>query len=271
MTQEARPAPRQDDSLSDPRRAETPLLYRPSPSEQRTARIMGAWFLGTFLFSIPAYFFFEPLLTDPDYTVDGGSAIRIGIGSLLEILLAVCGIATAVVIYPVVQRVNRSMALGYIAARIVESILILIGVISLLTVVALPQDLAVTAHGNDPYTEVPNALVVLHEQTRLLGPQFCAGLGNGILLGYLMWRCRLLPRPMVIFGLIGGPLAVAAGIGVLLGAWDKDAGLPVALTAPEAFWEFSLSVYLLVKGFRSSPILTGAPGMPAEERRAHQT
>ena len=82
---------------------------------------MGAWFLGTFLFSIPAYFFFEPLLNDPDYMAEGGSASRIGIGSLLEILLAVCGIATAVVIHPIVQRVNRSVALGYIAARTVES------------------------------------------------------------------------------------------------------------------------------------------------------
>lgn len=265
MTQEARPAPRQGDSRSVPPRAETPLLYHPSPSEERTARIMGAWFLGTFLFSIPAYFFFEPLLNDPNYMAEGGSATRIGIGSLLEILLAVCGIATAVVIYPIVQRVNRSVALGYIAARTVESILILIGVLSLMAIVALHQDLAVTGDRNDTYTELSNALVTLHEQTRLLGPQFCAGLGNGILLGYLMWRSRLLPRPMVMFGLIGGPLAVAAGIGVLLGAWDKDAGLPVALTAPEAIWEFSLSVYLLVKGFRSSPILTGAKVMPVAQ------
>ena len=232
---------------------------------------MGAWFLGTFLFSIPAYFFFEPLLTDPDYMTDGGSATRIGIGSLLEILLAVCGIATAVVIYPIVQRVNTSVALGYIAARTVESILILLGILSLMAVVALHQDLAVTGPSNDSHTQVSNALVALHEQTRLLGPQFCAGLGNGILLGYLMWRSRLLPRPMVWFGLIGGPLAVAAVIGVLLGAWDKDAGLPVALTAPEAIWEFSLSVYLLFKGFRPSPILTGTPVMLVEQRGAQQT
>ena len=93
-------------------------------------------------------------------------------------------------------------------------------------------------------------------------PQFCAGLGNGILLGYLMWRSRLLPRPMVMFGLVGGPLALLAGIGVLLGAWDTTSGLPVALTAPEAIWELSLSVWLLIKGFRPSPILTGTPVIP---------
>jgi hypothetical protein len=166
-----------------------------------------------------------------------------------------------VVIFPIVKRVNESIALGYIAARTVESILILVGVLSVMSVVALRQDLA-EAGNSGAMVDVASGLLAVHDQTRLLGPQFCAGLGNGILLGYLMWRSRLLPRPMVLFGLIGGPLALFAGIGVLLGAWDKDAGLPVAMTAPEAIWELSLSVWLLVKGFRPSPILTGPQVVP---------
>ena len=103
------------------------------------------------------------------------------------------------------------------------------------------------------------ALLALHAQTALLGPQFCAGIGNGILLGYLMWRSRLLPRPMVLVGLFGGPLAVLAGIGVLLGVWGIRDTVPVAMTAPEAIWELSLTIWLLVRGFRPSPILTGRP------------
>jgi Domain of unknown function (DUF4386) len=86
-----------------------------------------------------------------------------------------------------------------------------------------------------------------------------AGLGNGILLGYLMWRSRLLPRPMVMFGLIGGPVAFLGGIGVLLGAWDNPSRALTALTVLEVIWEFSLSVWLLIRGFRPSPILTGQP------------
>jgi hypothetical protein len=232
-------------------------LHLPTTSEQRTARIMGAWFLGTFIFSIPAFFFYEPILNDAGYIVSSVDDTQVGVGALLEIMLAVCGIATGVVIYPIVKRVNQSTALGYVASRTVESVLILVGVLSLMAVIALHQDLASTASSNETLTDVGRALVALHEQTRLLGPQFCAGLGNGILLGYLMWRSRLLPRPMVMFGLVGGPLALAAGIGVLLGFWSKDAGVPVALTAPEAIWEFSLSVWLLLKGFRPSPVLTG--------------
>jgi hypothetical protein len=219
---------------------------------------MGAWFLGTFVFSIPAFWFYDPLLSHATYVVGSGQDTRIGVGALLEICLAVSGIATAVVIFPIVKRVNESIALGYVATRTVESILILVGVLSLMTVVALRQDLA-TGDTNAALVEDARSLLALHDQVALLGPQFCAGLGNGILLGYLMWRSRLLPRPMVMFGLIGGPLALLAGIGVLLGVWGIHSGLPVLMTAPEAIWEFSLSMWLLLKGFRPSPILTGEP------------
>jgi hypothetical protein len=218
---------------------------------------MGAWFLTTFV-AIPAFFFYEPVLNTPEYVVGADHDTRVAVGALLEVLLAVAGIATAVVIFPIVKRVNETVALGYIAARTVESILILVGVVSVMSVVALRQELA-GAGDSAAVTDAARVLLAVHDQTSLLGPQFCAGLGNGILLGYLMWRSRLLPRPMVMIGLVGGPLALLAGIGVLLGAWDMTAGLPVALTAPEAIWELSLSLWLLVKGFRPSPILTGPP------------
>ena len=115
-------------------------------------------------------------------------------GALLEICLAVCGIATAVVIFPIVKRVNESIALGYIASRTVESILILVGVLSLMSIVALRQDLA-TGSANSALVDDARSLLALHDQVALLGPQFCAGLGNGILLGYLMWRSRLSATP----------------------------------------------------------------------------
>jgi len=238
------------------------VLCEPTQAEQRTARIMGAWFLGTFLFSLPAFIFYDPLLNHASYVAGSSKDTQVAVGALLEILLAISGIATAVVIFPIVKRVNESIALGYIASRTVESILILIGVLSLMSVLALRQDFNQAGNGG-ALVEVSRGLLALHDQTSLLGPQFCAGLGNGILLGYLMWRSGLLPRPMVMIGLIGGPLALVAGIGVLLGAWDIHAGLTAALTAPEAIWEFSLSVWLLMKGFRPSVILTGPPVVSA--------
>jgi hypothetical protein len=238
-------------------------LRAPTQAEQRTARIMGAWFLATFVFSIPAFWFYDPVLNDANYVVGSGDDTRVAVGALLEILLAISGIATAVVIFPIVKRVNESVALGYIATRTVESILILVGVLSLMSIVALRQDLTEAGNTSAALTDVGRSLLAVHDQTSLIGPQLCAGLGNGILLGYLMWRSRLLPRPLVMFGLIGGPLAFLGGIGVLLGAWDNPSGPLVALTVLEVIWEFSLSVWLLARGFRPSPILTGPPIIPA--------
>jgi hypothetical protein len=196
-------------------------LRAPTAREQRTARIMGAWFLGTFLFSIPAYFFNDPILNHADYVVGSGEDVRVAVGGLLEILWAISGIATAMVIFPIVKRVNESVALGYIASRTVESILILVGVVSLMSVVGL-RHVTGGANNSGALIDVARGLLAVYERTALLGPQFCAGLGNGILLGYLMRRSRLLPRPMVMIGLIGGPLALLVGIGVLLGPTPRD-------------------------------------------------
>jgi Domain of unknown function (DUF4386) len=238
-------------------------LCAPTPAEQRTARIMGAWFLATFI-AIPTFLFYDPILNHANYVVGSGDDTRVAVGALLEILLAISGIATAVVIFPIVKRVNESVALGYIASRTVESILILVGVLSLMSIVALRQDLADAASNSGALINVASGLLAVHDQTALFGPQFCAGLGNGILLGYLMWRSRLLPRPLVMIGLIGGPLALVGGIGVLLGAWDNPSGPLSALTVLEVIWEFSLSVWLLASGFRPSPILTGPPRVPGK-------
>ncbi len=234
----------------------------PTASEQRTARIMGAWFLATFVFSIPALFFYDPVLNNANYVLGSGSDMRVASGAVFEILSASAGIATAVVIFPIAKRVNESIALGYVATRILESTVIVMGLVSLMSVLALRQDLAGTASADGSLVNVARSLVAVHDQTFLLGPQFCAGLGNGILLGYLMWRSRLVPRPMALFGLIGGPLALIGGVGVLFGAWSNPSAVLFLFTAAEIIWEFSLSVYLLLRGFRPSPILTGPPVTP---------
>ena len=191
----------------------------PTGAEQRTARIMGGWFLATFVFSIPALWFYDPVLHDTGYVLGGGADTRVALGAVCEILTAVAGIATAVVIFPIAKRVSESVALGYVASRTLESTVIVSGVVSLMAVLGLRQDLAGTGGANASLVAVGRGLVAFHDQTFLLGPQFCAGIGNGILLGYLMWRSGLVPRGMAMIGLVGGPLAVLGGVGVLLDLW----------------------------------------------------
>ena len=220
---------------------------------RRTARIAGVWWIVTFVTSIPALLLYDPLLNDADYILSNGAETRIQLGALLEVGLVISGIATAVVMYPVLKRQSQSIALGYVGSRIVESCMIAVGIVSVLSVLTLREDLAANAAG---LGTAGQALVAVHDATFLLGPAFCSGFGNGLLLGYLMYRSGLVPRRMALIGLIGGPLSLVGATAVLFGAWEQTSGTQFLLTVPEAVWEFSLGIYLIVKGFKTpSPIL----------------
>jgi hypothetical protein len=223
-------------------------------STRKTSLIFGLFFAGTFVFSIPALFFYDPVLHDAGYVLGGGFDTRISMGALFEILLAICNIATAIVLFPVVRRVKEAVALGYVASRIVESVIILMGVISLMSIVTLRANFAPGADTN-ALTMAGRSLLAFHDWTFLLGPQFCAGFGNGLLLGYLMYRSGLVPRRMALLGLVGGPLAFIGGVLVLFDALKPMSAGLFALTVLEIAWELSITIYTIVKGFRPSPIL----------------
>ncbi|MFB4309530.1 DUF4386 domain-containing protein [Actinomadura sp. GTD37] len=221
---------------------------------QRTARIAGAWFILTFVFSIPAVLLYDPVLNDANYILGAGEDAQVRIGALLEILTAIANIATAVVLFPILKRQSESIALGYFGTRILESTVIVMGIVSVLAVVTLRQDIA-GGDGADAVL-IGQSLVALKDQTFLLGPAFCAGFGNGLLLGHLMYRSGLVPRPMALIGLIGGPLACATATAVLFGAYDQQSPVNFLFTAPEIVWEASLGIWLVTKGFRSVPLIT---------------
>ena len=225
---------------------------------QKPGRIAGLWFIGTFVFSIPAALLYEPVLNAADYILGEGLDARISLGALLEVLLAIANIATAVVFFPVLKRVNEAVALGYVASRTIESGIIVTGLISLMSLVTLRNNVTGTSGDTASLDIAGQTLVALHDWTFLLGPQFCAGFGNGILLGYLMYRSGLVPRGMALLGLIGGPLAFIGGVLVLFGVFGQPSGPLIALTVIEFVWEASLAIYLTVKGYRPSPLLAEA-------------
>jgi hypothetical protein len=230
-----------------------------SPRQRRTARIAGVWFVITFVASIPALLLYDPVLNDTGYILGAGADTRVQLGAFLEIITAIAGIGTAVVLFPIVKRQSEAIALGYVATRVLESTIIVVGLISLLAVVTLRQDLGGAA-GSDRATldAVGRALVAIKDGTFLLGPAYCAGLGNGLLLGYLMYRSELVPRRMALLGVIGGPLSVVGATFVLFGAWEQTSATQFIFTIPEIAWEASLGIYLIVKGFKPSPILDDA-------------
>jgi hypothetical protein len=211
-------------------------------------------FLITFFTAIPAFFFYVPVLDDPRYIVGAGADTSVSLGAFLELLLIIANIGTAVVLFPIVKRQNEILALGYVTARIVECVFIAIGILSLLTVVTLRQEATAGADAAS-LIAVGESLVALHDWTFRLGPGFFVGVGNGLILGYLMYTSRLVPRAMAMLGLIGGPLIIASGVGVLFGVIEAGGVWQLIATIPEFLWElFVLGIWLIVRGFNPSAI-----------------
>ncbi len=227
-----------------------------SEAQRRTARIAGWLFVITFVTSIPELFLYKPLLKHTNYVFGSGAHVGIALGATLEVLLAISGVGTAVVLYPIIKRQSQSISLGYVASRTLESTIIIVGVVSVMSVVTLRHDVGGAGAANAAsLVLVERALVAIHDWTFLLGPGFCAGFGNGILLGYLMYKSGLVPRGMAMLGLIGGSLIFASGIAILFGAFKNGSAAANLLALPEIAWEASLGVYLIVKGFKPSPTL----------------
>jgi hypothetical protein len=222
--------------------------------DQKRARAFGVLYLVTFVTSIPAVLLYQPVLDDPvGYIAGAGHDKQILLGVLLELLLIIANIGTAVVIVPIVRRQSEDLAVGYVTARLFECTFILVGIVAVLGIVTLRQETAGAAEGSVAYT-----LAAIKDWTFLLGPGWVVGWGNGLILGYLMYRSGLVPQRMAWLGLVGGPLIIASGTAVMLGVDHPGGTLQGLATIPEFLWELSLGLYCTAKGFRpSSPLLGG--------------
>jgi len=221
----------------------------PMNSLRKTALVAGVFYLLTFV-SIPTLTLYGPV-HDPNYIVGPGSNTAVLVGGVLEVIVALAGIGTAVVLYPVIKRQNEAVALGFVSARVLEAATIFVGVASLLAVVTLRQ----TGAGLDALV-TGQALVALYDRMFLLGQSFIPAL-NALLLGSLLYRSRLVPRVLPVVGFVGAALLLASDVAVLFGLWDRVSALSAIAALPIALWEFSLGVYLVVKGFKPSPITAG--------------
>lgn len=218
----------------------------------------GIAYLVTFAASIPALPMLAPLLDDPaGYALTGGADTQVAVGALLDTINAIACIATAVAVFPVVKRQNESLALGFVASRLMEAAIIMVGVISLMSVITLHQDVAGAAGTDAAIGTTGQALVAVRDWTFLFGPDVCAGM-NALLFGTLLFRSRLVPRWIPTLGLIGGPLLLAASALTVLGVVEAGSIWFIGVL-PLATWEFSVGVYMAVKGFRPSPLTAVAP------------
>jgi hypothetical protein len=221
---------------------------------RRVASVTGWLMVVTFVTSIPAYFLYSPVRDNPGYITGVGAdpTASVALGVVLELILIIANVGTAVVPYAVYKRYSEGLALGYVAARLVEATFIAIGIVSLLAFLFMRQE---GTAGTD--AALGEAFVAIYDRAFLIGPGFFAGVANGMILGYLMYRSGLVPRGMAMLGLIGGPLVAASGIAVMFDVIERGSTLQGVATIPEFIWELSFGIYLIVKGFRPSPILAG--------------
>jgi uncharacterized protein DUF4386 len=235
-------------SVSSPKRSS--IFARPTEMPPRKlGTITGVLWIITFVTSIPAVLLYDPLLNNKDFILGaGGGDTRIFIGATLELLLIIANIGTAVVPFALFRRYNERLAVGYVTARLVECGFIAVGIVSVLAIMTLRQDPA--GISDDTLVALGQSLVAVHDATFLLGPGFVVGVGNGLILGYLMYTSGLVPRRMTLFGLIGGPLVCLSGIAVMFGAFDAGSAPQAIATIPEIIWEAFLGIYLTLKGFK---------------------
>jgi Domain of unknown function (DUF4386) len=218
-------------------------------SSRKTALVAGVLYLLTFV-SIPTLFIYNQVKS-ANYVIGAGPDTSAIIGAILEIIVALAGIGTAVVLFPVLKKQNESAALGLVAARILESGTIFVGVAFLMSIVTLRQAGAgagalVTSH----------ALATLYDRIFLQGQSFMPAICD-LLLGFLLYQSRLVPRGLALIGIVGAPILLAGYLAVMFGLLGQHAPLAALSSIPVALFELSLGVWLVVKGFQPSPITAG--------------
>ncbi|TCM43561.1 DUF4386 domain-containing protein [Kribbella sp. VKM Ac-2568] len=237
-----------------------PPTTAPSTKKQglyrKTALIAGGLYLLTFASSIPAVPLLDPVLNNANYIISSGADNRVLFACLLDFINALAAIGTAVALFPVVKRQNESLALGFVTTRLFEAAVIVIGIVSLLSIVTLRQPGASGAEA-DSLVVAGQSLVAVRDWTMLLGPGFMAAM-NALLIGTLMYKSGLVPRIIPTVGLIGAPLLLASSIATLFGVFGQFSPVAMILVAPIFFWELSLGAWLVVKGFKPAPIIEHA-------------
>ena len=214
-------------------------------ASRKTSLTSGILYLLTFI-SIPTLSLYHEI-HQPNFILSSAPASDVVLGGILELLMALACIGTALAFYPVLKKQNESLALGFVAARVLEATLIFAGVASLLTVLnlrALGAEAQVVSRG----------LVMLYDRLFLISQSFIPAV-NGLLLGTLLYQTRLVPRILPIIGIIGAFTLVAGDVAVLYGVFDQRAPIAGLSAVPIALWEFSLGLYLTFKGFKENDLI----------------
>ena len=226
---------------------------------RKTALVAGVFYLITFV-SIPTLFLYTQVLHNAKYILGPGPDTAVLVGGILEIIVALAGVGTAIALYPVLKRQSEARALGFVGTRTLEGAGILAGVACLLAIVSLRQ-----AGAGAGALVVAQTLAILYARIALLSQSLMPAL-NAVLLGSLLYQSRLVPRVLPLLAFVGAALLIVGDMGTLFSFWAPVSAPTALLAIPIALWEFSLGVYLVVKGFKPSPITSAMETVKPDRR-----
>jgi hypothetical protein len=215
-------------------------------SHRKTSLTAGLLYLLTFV-SIPTLAIYGAVKS-ANYILGAGPDTPAIIGGILEIIVALAGIGTAVVLLPVLKKQNEGAALGLVAARILESSTIFVGVAFLLSIVSLRK----AGAGADALS-ASHTLAILYDRIFLLGQSFMPAICD-LLLGFLLYKSRLVPRGLSLIGIVGAAPLIAGYLAILFGLIGQHAPLAGLFAIPVALFEFSLGAWLVFKGFNPKAV-----------------
>jgi len=233
-------------------------------SLRKTAFVAGLLYLITYL-AIPTVVLYGPALDDPNFIASAGNSTGVLWAAVLELIVAFAIVGTGVALFPVLKRQNEAVALGFVTARLFETGIIVVGIISVLSIVTLRQDVGATA-GADAASLVSSgrSLIAIHDWTYLIGQTLLPGI-NALLLGSLMYWSRLVPRVIPLLGLIGAPLMISSALGQVVGINEEYSVWSAIVLVPIFLWELTLGLWMVFKGFKpSAPIMVEAAAAEVE-------
>jgi hypothetical protein len=206
----------------------------------------GLFYLLTFV-SIPTLALYRSVRA-PNFVAGPGPDTPVILGALLEMIVALAGIGTAVALYPIVKRQGEARAVGFVASRILEAATIYAGIVSLMSLVTLRR-----AGAGAGALFVGQGLAAQYQWTFFFSQSLIPAV-NGVLLGSLLYQSRLVPRWLPVLAFIGAVLLVGSWFAILAGFISAVSPAAAVAALPIAGWEFSLGVYLTFWGFKASPI-----------------
>ncbi|HSF88879.1 MAG TPA: DUF4386 domain-containing protein [Saprospiraceae bacterium] len=224
-------------------------------SNRSNAIAAGILFIIAAVAAMTGRILYGPILTDPEYIIKGTAhEAQVLWGAFFEILTAFAVIGTPVALFPVLRKYNQSMAIATVGFRLLEATMIIVGILSLLTIVTLSHQFTNEINpDNISYLLAGKTLLALQNWTFAFGPNIALG-PSTFMTGYLLYRSKLVPRFISILGMIGGLLISSCGVMIMFGLFTQTSLWGGLLAIPVFVYEMSLAIRLLSRGFNKTEV-----------------